>query len=365
MECPHIPEISYGDFSKRIHESMATRRIPLGGGIELTFRCNVRCAHCYIDHTDLQKELTYDEICGILDQLADEGCLWLLITGGEPMVRKDFVDIYTYAKKKGMLITLFTNGTLIDKDMADFLKDWRPFSIEITLYGATEETYEKVTGTKGSFKKCMDGINNLLERNISLKLKTMIMTLNKHELYDMKKYAEGLGLEFRYDPVLNPMLNGFNKPAEVAITPEEVVELDVNDPKRMDSWQEFCEKFWGPPSNSDYLYNCGAGLSSFHIDPYGKMSICILSREPGYDLRKGSFKEGWYELFPQIRAQKRQKNYPCSTCEKISLCGQCPGWAALEHGDPEEPVEYLCRIAHLRAEAFGLNGPTKKEVAKK
>ena len=362
MECPHILEISYGDFSERLHRKMAEKRIPLGGGIELTFRCNVRCAHCYIDHNDLQKELTYEEICAILDQAVEEGCLWLLITGGEPLVRKDFVDIYTYAKKKGMLITLFTNGTLIDESLADYLQDWRPFSVEITLYGITQETYEKVTGVRGSFKRCMEGIHNLLERNISLKLKTMVMTLNKHELYDMKKYAEDLELDFRYDPVLNPMLNGSNKPAEVAITPEEVVELDVNDQKRLESWQRFGEKFWGPPTNFEYLYNCGAGISSFHVDPYGKMSVCILSREPSYDLRQGPFREGWYELFPQIRAEKRKKNHPCAYCEKISLCGQCPGWARLEHGDPEKPVDYLCRVANLRAKAFGLNEPRKKEV---
>lgn len=354
MECPHIPEISYGDFSKRIHEKIIAKRIPLGGGMELTFRCNLHCAHCYIDHENLQDELSYKEICFIIDRITEEGCLWFLITGGEPLVRKDFLDIYTYAKKKGMLITLFTNGTLIDKDMADYLRKWPPFSVEITLYGMTKETYEKVTGVKGSFKKCIEGINNLLERNIPLKLKTMVMTLNKHELYDMKSYAENLGLGFRYDPILNPMLSGSNKPTEVAITPEEVVELDLKDQKKLDAWQEFCEKFWGPPFKAEYLYNCGAGVSSFHINPYGKMSVCILSREPSYNLREGSFEEGWYELFPKIRAQKRQKNYPCSTCEKISLCGQCPGWAFLEHNDFEKPVEYLCRIAHLRAEAFGL-----------
>lgn len=359
MECPHIPEISYGDFSRRLHDKIVSKRIPIGGSVELTYRCNLHCAHCYIDHDDIQNELTLEEINSILDQAVAEGCLWLLLTGGEPLVRKDFLDIYTAAKKKGMFITIFTNGTLISSEVADHLADWRPFSVEITLYGMSEDTYEKVTGVPGSHARCLEGVERLVERKIPLKLKSMAMSFNKHEMQAMQDYADDLGLEFRFDPVLNPMVNGSSKPYDVAISPEEVVAFDVNDEKRLESWQEFCEKFLGPPRDPKALYTCGAGLSSFHVDPYGKMSFCVLSREPEYDLRTEPFKVGWYDVFPRVRAQKRQKNYPCGTCELVSLCGQCPGWARLEHGDPEQPIEYLCRIAHLRAEAFGIER-TKK-----
>src|SRR4030042_3273966 len=114
MECPHIPLINYGDFSKRFHDKILSRRIPTDGSIEVTARCNLRCVHCYInlplnDHAAQEKELSYKEFCNIIDQIVDEGCLWLLLTGGEPFIRQDFLDIYTYAKKKGMLITIFTN----------------------------------------------------------------------------------------------------------------------------------------------------------------------------------------------------------------------------------------------------------------
>src|ERR1035437_1714272 len=95
-------------------------------------------------------ELTYEEHCRILDEVAEAGCLWLLFTGGEIFARKDFLEIYTYAKKQGFLITLFTNGNLITPQIADYLVEWRPFSIEITLYGATRETYEALTGVRGS-----------------------------------------------------------------------------------------------------------------------------------------------------------------------------------------------------------------------
>jgi MoaA/NifB/PqqE/SkfB family radical SAM enzyme len=126
MECPHIPITNYSEFSRRLHDKVVGRRIPISGSIEVTARCNLRCAHCYInlpagDRHALERELNCQELFSILDQMVDEGCLWLLITGGEPLIRPDFLDIYTYAKKKGILITLFTNGTTITPRIADHL----------------------------------------------------------------------------------------------------------------------------------------------------------------------------------------------------------------------------------------------------
>ena len=358
MECPHIPIISYSEFGRRLNEKAAGRRIPIAGSIEVTARCNLRCAHCYINLPigDLQaqkQELTYGELCDILDQIVDEGCLWLLLTGGEPFVRPDFFDIYTYAKRKGLLVSLFTNGTHITPRIADYLAEWRPLTVEITLYGSTQGTYEQITGIPGSYERCIDGIELLIERKLPLRLKSMILTLNKHEVWDMKAYAEGLGVDFRFDPVLNAGLNGNQKPAKFRITPREVVELDLEDEKRTKDWREFCDKFWGTPPHPEYLYQCGAGLGIFHIDPYGWLGACMISRVPGYDLRQGTFREGWRDFMPRVLAQKRSRETPCQNCELISLCGQCPGFAQMETGDQEEPVEYLCRIAHLRAEKFG------------
>ena len=358
MECPHIPELSYGEFSKRLHEKVAGQRIPIAGSLELTFRCNLRCVHCYVAHghggIPGQQELTFAEIRGILDQIVDEGCLWLLLTGGEPLLRPDLLDIYTYAKRKGLFVTLFTNGTLLTPRIADYLAEWRPFVVEITLYGRTQETYERVTGVPGSHARCMGGIDLLLERGVPLKLKTMLLTLNKHELWDIKAYAESVGVDFRFDPLLNARLDGSTAPAGFRLPPEEVVAFDLADTKRLESWQEFCDRFVGPPANPERLYTCGAGVNAFHIGPHGELSACMIARAPSYDLRQGTFWQGWYEFIKGVRKQKRTADTTCAHCELISLCGQCPGWAQLEYGDQEKPVEYLCQVAHLRAEAFGL-----------
>ncbi|MFQ6082426.1 MAG: radical SAM protein [Candidatus Aminicenantia bacterium] len=363
MECLHIPEIDYRKFSDDIHSKVVGERIPIDGTIETTYRCNLNCVHCYCnlpinDKIAARQELSYKEICDVIDQVVEEGCLWLLFTGGEPLIRKDFIDIYTYAKKKGLIITLFTNGTLITPEIADYLKKWPPFSVEITLYGISKETYESVTRTPKSFNRCMKGINLLLERNIPLELKAVVLTLNLHEIRNIKRYVQNLGLDFRFDPVINPHLDGGKQPCQYRITPQEVVELDLKDKDRFREWKEFCQKFWGP-GNPEIIYNCGAGLTSFHIDPYGKLQICGMVKNPNFNLRQGKFKDGWHNLFPKIRGQKPKGEYNCARCDLFSLCDQCPGWAQLENNDIEMPVEYLCQIAHLRAEAFGI-----KEVRK-
>ena len=357
MECAHIPKTSYGEFGKRLSDKIAGKRVPLAGSLELTFRCNLRCVHCYLGdarHGSPEKEeLSYPEICDLLDQIVEEGCLWLLLTGGEPLLRPDFREIYSYAKRKGLLITLFTNGTLITREIADYLQEWRPFKVEITLYGRSKETYEGVTGVPGSHERCLRGIELLLERDLPLRLKTMALTSNKHEIRAMKEYAKGLGVSFRLDPMVNARLDGAGEPANFRLTPEEVLELDRADHERAGGFRDFCQRGLRPASKLDYVYVCGAGVRHFHIDPYGLLSVCIISRGRSFDLRRGSFQEGWREFLPGVRYQRASDDYRCNQCELISLCGQCPGWAELEHGDQETRVEFLCRVAHLRAEAFG------------
>jgi radical SAM protein with 4Fe4S-binding SPASM domain len=356
MECPGIPQIGYAEFAERLNKEMTTKRIPIQGSLELTFRCNLRCVHCYCnlstaDREALSGELTTGEICHILDQIAAAGCLWLLLTGGEPLLRRDFLEIYSYAKKRGFVITVFTNGTTLTPEIADCLAEWRPFQVEISLYGLTKETYENITQIPGSFELCIRGIDLLLERNIPLGLKTIAMTLNHGEIPQMKEYADKRCLQFRFDPSINPRLDGSKTPCNYRLSPEEVVSLDRNDEKRDREWRDLFERIIRPYC-SDELFLCGAGVSSFHIDPYGKMSACEMIRSQSFDLRRGSFGEGWHEALPPFLAAKARGPYPCGRCELMPLCGQCPGWSYLEHGDLESPVGYLCRIAHLRAEAF-------------
>jgi radical SAM protein with 4Fe4S-binding SPASM domain len=306
-------------------------------------------------------ELSYAEHCRILDEIAEAGCIWLLYSGGEIFARQDFLDIYTYAKQKGMLITLFTNGILITPEIADYLAQWPPFAIEITLYGRTPATYEGLTGIPGSYERCLRGIHLLKARGLPLKLKTVAVTLNQHEIWDMQRFAEEeLGLGFKFDAMMNPRIDCSQSPLAVRLKPEEVVALDVQDPDRMAEWQRFAERFNGPlhtPARSDQVYHCGGGVNSFAIDPYGKMSICVLSHVNEYDLRQGRFQAGWQDFLYKVRQKKITRLSKCTQCEIKAMCGMCPANGELENGDPEAPVDFLCQVAHLRAQALGLTVP--------
>ena len=360
----------YGDWSSQINQRVVNQRIPIIGTIELTSRCNLRCIHCYNtktsgdQHSQRGEELTYNEHCRILDEATESGCLWACYTGGEIFTRPDFLEIYTYAKRRGVLITLFTNGTLITPRIADLLAEWRPFSIEITLYGRTKETYEQITGIIGSYEKCMQGIQLLMDRGLPLKLKTVVLTANKHEIGDMKQFAEkDLELEFRFDTMINPGRDCSKEPLAFRLSPQQVVEMDLMDSKRLSEWNGFCEQFNGPISSeqNNGLYHCGGGIKSFSIDPYGQMGICLLLAKERYDLRAGSFKEGWENVLIKVRREQNERHTKCTACQIKAMCGMCPANGWLENCDKEEPVDFLCRVAHLRAHAFGFTVPPHGE----
>lgn len=357
---------SYGDFSRDLHSRMRGHRIPVSGAIEVTRRCPLTCAHCYNnlpmgDTQARRSELTYQEHCRILDEITDAGCLWLLYTGGEIFARRDFLEIYTYAKQKGLIVTLFTNGTLITPRVADHLVQWRPFCIEITLYGRTRETYERLTGIPGSYDHCLNGIALLRERGLPLKLKTVGVTINKHEIGDMKRFAEEeLGVGFKFDSMINPRIDCSHSPLAVRLTPAEIVEMDLKDPARVAEWRSFGEQFNRPVHASeqrDQVYHCGGGVNSFAIDPQGRMTICVLSHFDAYDLRQGSFLDGWNDFLLRVREKKIRRVTKCTDCQIKAMCGMCPANGELENGDPDAPVDFLCHVAHLRAKVLGMTVP--------
>jgi len=360
---------TYGEFSRLVHGHHSGQRAPLSVSIEVTRRCPLECLHCYnnlamADQEARSRELSKHEHFRLLDDLADLGCLWLLYTGGEIFARADFLEIYTYAKQKGFLITLFTNGTLITERVADYLLQWPPFAIEITLYGRTKETYEALTGIEGSYERCLRGVALLRERGLPLKLKTVPTTINKHEVVAMKDFVEQeLHLEFKFDSLLNPRIDCSQSPLAVRLSPEEVVVLDLHWPKLAAEHRETAQANLEQCSvrESDTLYSCGGGVNSFALDPYGHMSICVLSHQDTYDIRSGTVEEGWEQFLLKVRTRERKRISKCAKCRIRSLCSMCPANGELENGNPESPVDFLCEVAHLRAMALGLEVPEHGE----
>lgn len=343
-----ITEVEYGDFSLGFHRRIGSKHIPVKGQLELTFRCNLKCVHCYVAEDLDKEELTFSEITDILDQIHREGCLWLSFTGGEPLMRSDFLEIYRYAKRKGFLISILTNGTLMTPEIVEHLSQEPPFSIELTLNGVTQKTYESISQVPGSFRKAMEAIKMILDKKLPLKIKTKATSLNYHELGKIKHFIESLGIEFKLNAMLYPRLDGSSEPCSFRLSPEQIISLDgLFQDNGECQGKDLEEENFIP---SDNLFRCAAGVYSFHISPYGELIFCTFMRKSNFDLRKGLFKEGFYSLYPKIRLTKYQTNSRCKDCRIFYLCSQCPALAYLENGDCEKPVDYFCRLAHKLAE---------------
>jgi radical SAM protein with 4Fe4S-binding SPASM domain len=361
-----LEQLSYGAFSANLHQQQAGERVPLQVSIEVTRRCPLECLHCYNnlpmgDVEARQREMTKEEHFRVLDELVEMGCFWVLYTGGEIFARKDFLEIYTYAKKKGFLITLFTNGTMINETIADYLVEWPPFAIEITLYGRTRETYEALTAIPGSYDRCLRGVRLLKERGLPLKLKTVATSINKHEVMAMRRFAEDeLGVEFKMDGQINPRIDCSQSPLAVRLTPEEVVALDMGSPKGMSEYRRLAKHdLENPPSLAqiDTVYFCGGGMTGFAINAYGEMGICVISQQETFSVRELGVARVWEGSLLQLRSRKRTQMTKCVQCRIQSLCGMCPANGEMENGDRESPVEFLCQVAHLRAAAVGAEIP--------
>jgi len=350
-----VPEISFSRLQVRLQSE--GRRIPLDGTIETTFRCNLNCTHCYVNEPAVSRKIRSQELptarlTSLIDEIAEAGCLSLLLTGGEPLLRADFPDVYLHALRRGLLVTVFTNGTLLSEKIADLLADYRPERLEISLYGATRDTYERITRTPGAFDRCMAGLRRAVSRGLPLRLKTMAMVLNRHEIAAMREFANGLGVEFVFDAQLNPRVDFRpDRHGELQLTAEEAITLDRQDPELVQELRSLCSRYVRSDAiaGADRLYSCGAGDTSFAVDPYGRLSLCLLSRRKSFDLRTGTFAQGWHDFLPWIRSQRWRSQSPCRNCSLVSVCGSCPAAAELEHGDPEAPIARFCELAHHRA----------------
>lgn len=283
----------------------------------------------------------------IIDEITDAGCLHLLLTGGEPLLRDDFPEIYRYAKERGVLVTVFSNGTLITDKVLGMFRELPPYEVEITLYGATASTYETITGIPGSYERCMRGIRMLFENKIKMSLKTMLMTLNIHELSEMQNIAKGFGSRFRFDAEICPGFGGDKAPLELRVSPEDAVDREFADREMARQWKSLFDQS-KEHVLTDELYGCGAGVTGFHVDSIGNLHPCLMVLDIWYNLSQTKFIEAWQDMISRIKERKAEPDFACRGCEKINLCGYCPAFFSLENGSENVHSEYVCRMGGLR-----------------
>lgn len=347
----------------------ALPRVPLKGSLDLTYRCNNDCRHCWVrlpaGAPDGRRELSLDEIRLLVDDARAMGCREWTISGGEPMLRPDFAAIFDYVTARAARYTLITNGTLITPEIARLLK--RPGSKLVSLYGATAEVHDHITRRPGSFQELVQGIDRLRSAGTGFTVQIVPMRDNIRQYDDMVRLAGSWSPDWRLGAAWLH-LSADGDPARNAgilaqrLDPEDVARLD---PSPIAGLAEPAEPVLScPGSDGTRLYaECIAARRSFHVDPYGGLSFCDLVKDPAlrWDLRTAGFAGAWGRGLPAMagRIEARPDYFEhCAACEDRPGCRWCPVYAYLEHRDHSAPVEYLCRSAAAarKASAAWLDG---------
>ncbi len=306
--------------------------------MELTKKCNLSCRHCY-NVKEKKQELTLRDFRNIFSQLASEGVLFLTFSGGEPFLRKDIQEITTLAREMNFAVRFFTNGTLIDEKMADFLKEANVLEVGVSLYG-TSEVHDYITRVKGSFKKSIKALELLGERNVSTVIKFTLMKVNVNELKKVKELAIKLGAEFHFGYVVTPKINGSKEPLNLRVTPMQIKfliesgEIPLPSPSKV------------KPKKCVDSPLCSAGRDMFAITAYGDLIPCVTIPKKCGNLREKSFSEVWSsDELERLRKKRKKDLIACSSCVLNFVCSRCPGLALLEEGDLLSLTKFSCEVA--------------------
>ena len=346
------------------------RRVPFSFDLELTARCNNDCRHCFIvlpagDRAAQSKELTRGEIAEIAQQAVALGSLWCLVTGGEPLLRGDFADIYLDLKRLGLLVSLFTNACLVSEEHVALFRRYPPRDLEVSVYGVTRETYEAVTRRPGSYAAFRRGLDLLLDSGLKVRLKAMALRSNVHELPEIAAFCRAHTHDyFRFDPLLHLRYDG--DPGRNAgilaerLSPAEIAAIEQADPERAESLAQNCADLILPDAGHvgcNHLFHCGAGNTSFAVGYDGSFRLCsaLVGGDVVYDLRKGSLAEAWHAWTPMVRdlrSDSQAFHEGCRKCPLVNLCLWCPAHGYLECGRMDEHSDYFCAVAEARAAAI-------------
>ena len=351
--------------------------------MELTERCNNNCIHCYInlpadEEKARKKELTTGDAMGILKQAASLGCLTVRFTGGEPLLREDFEEIYLFARRLGLKVRIFTNGTLVTTHLANLLSRIPPLEkIEVSIYGMKRKPYEAVSRVPGSFHAARRGIDLLLKNNVPFVVKAVLFNPDKNEAREFEEWSRTIPwMDFPQSSVIqlylrcrgtdegrNTLIKGLRLPAK------EMLNIEAKRPEEYrKELKTFCSQFCRIPEEK--LFWCGAGIGGGCVDAYGNLQPCLMLRHPStvYDLKKGSLKDGLENFFPKVREMEAVNPLyleRCARCFLQSLCAQCPAVSWMETRALDGWLEYFCEFTHAQAQYIGLlrEGEKSWEVA--
>lgn len=329
------------------------KRIPISGGLELTGRCNLNCVHCYEASDRNNVSMSTEEIISLVNELEAKGVLSLYLTGGEAMLREDFNYIYEYIRKSGIIVGILSNGTTIKDDKIVLFKKYPPMMIDISIYGASEETYYKVTGKKNVFDVFIECLKKLKQNAIPFNLKTVLMKENINDLDKMRHIAEYFDVPFKFFTNIRPMNDGNKEPVNHMLTVDEAIAAEFSDKNLVDFYLniENSNEYMTERKKACNKYLCKIGQNGFFITHDGILHGCVRERKHGYDLKTGSFSYGWDNyLTKKIIEPTAEKSFLCAECKDMIFCDYCPAQFELETGDPIKPPKEICVMARKRKE---------------
>lgn len=334
-----------------IKNKLAMQRRPLVGVVEITPKCNCNCPHCYVKGFSSENWLSTEKFIEISEIFSENGILNVTLTGGEPLSHPDFKEIYKAFKEKGFLIDLFSNGLLIDEDFADFLAKLPPRSIDITLYGLSDEEYYKFTGVKDGFTRLCRALDLLTSRGVYFTTKMILHQGNICQLDSFNRFALKYNAPFRYNVIIGEGNNILSDPNEIALTPEQIIAIEKNDPLRIAIFNTLAKKCSNLPLDCSGCnwsqFPCGAGLEKVFIGFDGKMSPCMTLRDKGQNIFVHGFTKVW-EYWGAERKKTLSEDCECISCEYMPICTPCTAEFRKTNGNNSHPIKERCELAKLR-----------------
>ena len=339
-----------------IQEFASKNRIPIIGNFELTRKCPLNCLICYNDRKIGVPEMGVEQIFSIIYQLAELGCLYINLTGGDPLVRGDFESIYEYIISKGICPSVESSLVYLPQRLIELFKKRSPDYFSISLYGVDKEIYQKATQSRADVKRVLQNIRILKETGTNFRLRTPVTKINLNQVGKIAEFAKELDIQYRPTCKIFWKQNG-EKCNQYRCTSREIEPYLTEDPVYRLLYEEsLVLETTGPKKK-----HCGTGIYDFNINPYGELNFCITFWKPEYNLLTGSFKDAWNSWYPIFR---RSDNDYCLAKELFSDGVTCP-WGRIYTDDSFDTSKSLINHAKERIRELKEKGSTDYEIESK
>jgi radical SAM protein with 4Fe4S-binding SPASM domain len=344
---------------EEMNEKALALGIPISVQLDLTYRCNERCVHCYLDHDD-HGEMSTGEIKHLLDEMAEAGVFILTLSGGEILLRKDFFEILAYARQLTFCVKLKTNGVLICERQAARIRDLGVESVQISIYSHRPEVHDAITLMPGSLKRSIEAIRFLKSQGLRVIIANVLMTQNMQDYTGVRALAEELGVESTLDPTITPMMDGNRSVLGLGVDQSALRQV-FRDSALVGDVDEFCAV--PSPGTNDELHAlpCSAGHTACYISPYGDVYPCVQFPLPSGNIRRQRFIDIWRysDQLNEVRSIRVKDLPTCSQCVHATSCTRCPGLAYLE-GNMRGPSLQDCEKSYARTAIPSANLLSKK-----